>query len=245
MATQRIAYMTVDDAPTSAMIPKLECFLKHKIPAVWYLKGRDLSEMPEMGVELLKAGHPIGNHAWDHPYFSKIPLDKAKESILRTHEVLEEVHAKAKKPFVKIFRFPYGDKGAGQDCIRSADPVKQAHMDAIQAYLRKLGYSQPKFHGVTYKWYNDLELGTDRFADSYWTYQFKEWEAFVGPITEEEILGWMDKDEPDRMFGLNSGTSAEILLLHDHPETNRFYPRVVEKIAKKGFRFELPEMPKA
>jgi len=239
----RIAYMTIDDAPTSKTIQKMESLLRLKIPAIWYMKGRDLAEQIEVGVELLKHGFILGNHAWDHPYFSQIPTAKAKEEIKNTHDVLEEVYAKASKPFVKLFRFPFGDKGLGQDVLVSADPAKQAHAEALQAYLRQLGYRQPDFKGVTYEWYNCLGLGTERWADSYWTFQFKEWLVFTSQTSETEVMSFMDRDEPEMMFGLNSGTSAEILLLHDHPETNYLWDRLLAKLMTKNFSFKLPDLP--
>lgn len=243
MPNLRIAYMTVDDAPTERTLEKMETFIKYNIPAIWYMKGADLYERMETGVELLKRGFILGNHAWSHPHFSQIPLAKAREEIRNTHDVLEAVYAKAGKPFVRLFRFPFGDKGMGAAAIASADPASQAHADAIQAFLRELGYRQPDFRGVTYEWYNKAGLGTQKWADSYWTFQFSEWQVFTGNTTEEEIMEYIDRDDPELMHGLNSGKSAEIILLHDHPQTNYFWDRIVARMLTKNFRFELPGLP--
>lgn len=240
MNNKRLAYMTVDDAPTEFMIQKMEYLIKKEIPAIFYCKGRELAQFKEFGVELVKNGFVLGNHAYSHPHFSKLTIEQAKEEITRTHETIKEIYAKAGKKCIKTFRFPYGDKGAGKDILRTYNKDEQAHVDGIQNILKNLEYKQPLFKGVTHDWYTKANLQTD-YIDAPWTYQISEWEAFVSNIPESEILSWMDKDDPENMFGLNSTDSSEIVLLHDHPETNDFYNVVVDKILTKNFTWVLPE----
>jgi len=63
-------------------------------------------------VDAIHKGYTIANHSYTHPHFSKISIEKAKDEISKTDELINEIYALANvERKHKWFRFPYGDKG--------------------------------------------------------------------------------------------------------------------------------------
>jgi peptidoglycan-N-acetylglucosamine deacetylase len=243
---EKTAYLTIDDAPSGDMARKVDFLVSKSIPAVWFCSGIHLEEHPECARYALEKGHIIANHAYDHPYFSKISLQEGFDQILRTNNIIERLYTAAgKKRMRKYFRFPYGDKGGLRaDSFGAYSEEGARRKNAIQDFLRKNRYTQPLFDKVTYHYYDVLGLRDD--ADWSWTYDCVEWSIFVdehvdGIDTIEKVLLRMDRDEPEKGFGLNSHPSAEIVLTHDHPETAPDFPIVINALLAKGLEFTLPE----
>jgi hypothetical protein len=69
-----------------------------------------------------------------------------------------------------------------------------------------------------------------------------EWSIFANDPQRavdslEKVFARMEKDEPERGLGLNSGTSAEIILTHDHLETTAYFEPIIERLLEKGLTF--------
>jgi len=108
----KTAYLTIDDAPSKDFRKKIDFLLSKNIPAIIFCQGNDLQNNQEEIIYAIKKGFIIGNHSHDHPYFSQLTLEQAKEQIKKTDVVIDEIYQKAGilRP-VKFFRFPFGDKG--------------------------------------------------------------------------------------------------------------------------------------
>jgi len=244
--TFKPAYLTIDDSPSSTMLEKADYLSRQGIPAIWFCQGNLLEQEPRQAVHAIQAGFILGNHAYDHPHFSDLALDECFEQIRRTDEILEAVYRKAgaKRP-IKCFRFPYGDKGGLQGAEVFA-PYSEAGLQrkqTLQTYLRRLGYAQPRWERITYRYFRDAGLMDD--ADCYWTYDVMEWsildaEPSHGIDTIEKALARMDEHDPEGGRGLNDAGSAEIVLIHDHAKTASYFTPLVERLLEKGLRFTLP-----
>jgi len=242
----KIAYLTIDDAPSVGMNEKVDYLWRKGIPAVWFCMGELLEQRREMAINALKKGFILGNHSYNHPQFSALEVDEALEQIRRTDEIIEALYDSAgvKRPG-KYFRFPYGDKG-GLKYAEVFEPYSQTGLErkqAIQTYLRQLGYVQPAWEQVTYSYYQTAGLRDD--VDWYWTYDVMEWSIFAeqhlfGIDSLEKVFARMDEDEPEGSRGLNYAGSAEIVLMHDHAETAAYFELLVERLLEKGLVFELP-----
>jgi peptidoglycan-N-acetylglucosamine deacetylase len=239
----KIAYLTIDDSPTKDFIAKLEYLITKQIPAVWFCEGARLEQYPDSIITAIKAGYIIGNHSYSHPSFSMITLEQAFDEIGHTNEIIEDLYAQAgvQRP-AKFFRFPYGDKGGltGHDVFMPYIGEGKRRKDAIQQYLRDLGYTQPQFAGVTYQYYEQYGLQSD--IDWHWTYDCMEWSVFqpeprLGIVNLDKVLARMDEHEPEGGRGLNDGQSEEIILLHDHAETTDLFEPIIERFLTKGLEF--------
>lgn len=87
----------------------LELFRRHEIVTTWFVPGITAQEFPDSVAAVAAAGHEIGNHGHLHEDFGTLPLDAAREAILRANDVLQRV---AGRPPVGA-RLPGGDLDAG------------------------------------------------------------------------------------------------------------------------------------
>lgn len=231
---KKIAYLTIDDAPSVDMKEKVDFLVSKGIPAVWFCTGSFLEKRPELAIYAIKKGFTIGNHSYSHPHFSDLSLEQCFEEIQKTDRIVDGIYRKAcvKRP-AKFFRFPFGDKGG------------KIRKEKIQAFLKSLGYTQPKFENVTYRYYRKAGLLDD--VDWYWTYDCKEWAIFseehsYGIDSLEKVLERMDEDVPEGCRGLNYPDSEEIILTHDHPESTHIFKPIIERLLAKGMIFKLPSL---
>lgn len=145
-------YLTIDDGPTPYMKDIVDV-LGDKGKATFFLVGRNLAENSSRmsGMDLaryaLEHGHDLGNHSYSHPWFSYHSIEKAKEQIEKTRELIENVYAQCGRTAPLFFRFPFGDNG----CTSRIKEGKkyylgsQEHKRELADLLAGMGYS-------TYNW---------------------------------------------------------------------------------------------
>jgi peptidoglycan/xylan/chitin deacetylase (PgdA/CDA1 family) len=242
----KIAYLTIDDAPSPDFMYKLNFLDSLGVRAVWFCQGNNMEERPEMVIEAIKRGHIIGNHTYSHPHCSDLSLDQVYAEIRATHAIIEELYQQSgiQRP-ARFFRFPYGDKGDDLrgDPLAAPTPAGKARREAIQAYLRRLGYVQPKFPDITYGYYHKAGLLNE--ADWYWTYDTHDWIFVVddpphGIDSVEKILERLDEDAPEEWRGLNYPASADIVCTHDHAVNQAAFTAEVNRMIEKGIEFRMP-----
>lgn len=97
--------LTFDDGPDDYYTPQILDILKHyNIKATFFMVGGRAHAHPEMVRRIFSEGHSIGNHTWDHPEMTKIPIDKIREEIDKTEEELYKITGS----HTSMFRPPYG-----------------------------------------------------------------------------------------------------------------------------------------
>ena len=242
----KTAYLTIDDAPSADFLNKLDFLDAKGIAAVWFCQGNHMERRPQMIIEAIRRGHIVGNHSYTHPQFSELSLDQACAEIRSTDAILEELYHRAGVARRhRFFRFPYGDKGTGtsDNAFAVPDEDGKRHHDAIQAYLRGLGYTQPVFPGLTYAYFYEAGLHTD--VDWYWTYDTIDWAFAVdsppyGIDSIDKMKARMDENAPDEGRGLNDPASAEIILMHDHEPPAPVFVSLIDYLLAKGIRFRRP-----
>lgn len=218
----KIAYLTVDDAPSPFMEEKIEFLKEKEIPAIFFCEGRYIKQRTEIVIKAIKNGFVIGNHSYTHPNFSQLSLSEGKQEIKKTDELIEDVYEKADKERpAKIFRFPYGDAGGRLT-------------SKFQSFLSELDYTKPNFDGITYDWYE--EQGLRNRVDWFWTFDCKEYE--IDGL--EAILERIEKDNPEEMQGINCSASNDIILIHDHEESREMFKPVINHMLEKGVNFKSP-----
>ena len=256
MFANKTVYLTIDDSPSRDFIDKINFLDKHNIPAVIFGIGNKMEGKPEEIIEAIKKGFLIGNHSYSHPHFSKITLQKAEKEILRTDKIIDELYKKANKHRpVKLFRFPYGDKGWNkqtESIFVKLLPGRiqkvfnrfsgSKHKEKIQQYLKDMNYIHPKYEDVTYPFYKkDLNLMEEN--DMYWTFDFREYKK----DSIDDIYEHMEKKQQyDKINGRNykvgslmDDSSNDILLIHDHEETSHLFYEILDKCIKSDLRFSL------
>lgn len=251
VSMRKIAYLTIDDAPSKDMKEKVGILASKGISAIWFCVGSFLKKRLEYAIYAIERGSILGNHSYSHSRFSTLPLDKCLEEIQKTDKIIDEIYRRAdvRRP-AKFFRFPYGDKGDFQHRVFNHSELSERYKsdgnvrrEEIQGFLRSLGYTQPKFENITYAYYRKARLTGD--VDWYYTYDIMEWKipqnvhhSIVDSL--QKIYEKMDEDAPEDQQGLNYPDSEEIIVIHDHPETTCMFKPIIERLLAKSIVFKLP-----
>jgi peptidoglycan-N-acetylglucosamine deacetylase len=239
---QKIAYLTIDDGPTEDFADKLEFLESKTIKAIWLCVGKRLLWHRQAAILAITKGHIIGNHSYSHPHFSQISLEEAKREILSTDRIIEEIYQDAgiRRP-LKVFRFPHLDKGTGK--YYNNFRWGKAHVRRIQRFLRELGYQQPNFKGVTYRWYRRAKLAA--YADIACSYDTLDWVVCANKAHHhgyhdlESLLRKIDKNLPEEGHGINYPSSNEVITMHAGVPMDVF-ESLITKFVSKGLKFQLP-----
>ena len=65
--SERIVYLTFDDGPIPEVTPwVLDLLRKEKIKATFFCVGENVMRYPEVYQQILKDGHSVGNHTYNH-----------------------------------------------------------------------------------------------------------------------------------------------------------------------------------
>jgi peptidoglycan/xylan/chitin deacetylase (PgdA/CDA1 family) len=245
MIKNKVVYLTIDDCPSTDFKRKVDFLSSKKIPAIFFCIGKLMEKRKKDAIYAIKKGFIIGNHSYNHIPFSELSLREAKKEIKKTDEIIDQLYKEAGvKRLIKVFRFPNLDKGDGNKNYPFVDWNNKKVM-ALQEYLKQLGYRQPKFTNINYEWYKKAGLNkcvdVGCTYDSYdWTVSDKSYEH--GIKTLKDLLARMDENVPEGMRGLNFKGSADIIMMHDHANIKEFFVPMIEKLLKKGIKFETFKM---
>ena len=207
--------------------------------------GKELEKFEDSAIYAIKKGHIIGNHSYNHSNFSEIGLTEAKNQIEKTDKIINQIYSKAKiKRPINVFRFPYLCNGDKKDYGKTNWGNK--HVKSIQKILKDLGYKQPNFKRINYKWYKKAKLNKCLNVDC--TYDSFDWvlnegEEMHGYHDLPTVLSRIDENVPEGGRGLNNLNSNEIIMMHAWIKNNEF-KALIEKIIKKGIIFKLPHVKK-
>ncbi len=107
--------LTFDDGPSPDSTPKLlKILAERNIKATFFVLGTHATANPDILRAQIAAGHEVGNHSWNHPQLTKIPLAAADKQIEDTSAAIQ--NATGVKPI--YLRPPYG----------SMNPALQHHI---------------------------------------------------------------------------------------------------------------------
>ncbi|NUP26169.1 MAG: polysaccharide deacetylase family protein [Nocardia sp.] len=63
---EKMVALTLDDGPSEHAPEVLGLLAIAGIPATFYVNGRDLAARPDLGRAIVRAGHELGNHTYNH-----------------------------------------------------------------------------------------------------------------------------------------------------------------------------------
>lgn len=97
--------LTFDDGPDAASTPAfLEALERLEVRATFFVLGRMLEEFPETGRDLVRAGHEVAVHGWDH---RPLPLRGARATLDDLTRAAEAVRRTCGVD-PRYYRPPYG-----------------------------------------------------------------------------------------------------------------------------------------
>lgn len=226
------AVLTIDDI-ASANTPAIVDYLNaNGITALMFAVGENVENYYDNAIYALKNGMILGNHSYSHPAFSKLSVEEAIADIEKNEVVLDKLYRDAGvERKYRPFRFPYGDKGG-------------ANKDALQAFLRDKGFGKLKDTQFPYAWWK--ERGLDKDIDTFWTFDFAEYNIRQGSgFTEEDVWKRINNMDPVNGAALLKEGNSHFLLLHAHDETEElvpeYYKKFIDYLIEKGVVFTKPE----
>jgi peptidoglycan-N-acetylglucosamine deacetylase len=106
----RRVVLTFDDGPSESSTEKILDILRdNKVPATFFVCGKNVERLPDIVRRALAEGHTIGNHTYSHLFLYFRRRATIAAEIDRTQEVLERVTGQRSK----LFRPPYGGRWFG------------------------------------------------------------------------------------------------------------------------------------
>ncbi len=83
--------LTFDDGPSRYTEELLDGLKQRRAKATFFVIGKNAETYPEVIEREEKEGHLIGNHTYNHVEISKISVEKARNEIEKTNEILEKI----------------------------------------------------------------------------------------------------------------------------------------------------------
>jgi peptidoglycan/xylan/chitin deacetylase (PgdA/CDA1 family) len=97
--------LTFDDGPAQQTAAILDILKAEKVPAAFFIIGKNAAQHPEMVQRCHAEGHLVGNHSYGHSfYFDWKSTQAMQKEIAQTNELIRKIIGK--KPC--LFRPPYG-----------------------------------------------------------------------------------------------------------------------------------------
>lgn len=227
------ALLTIDDGPTVQTLELCDFLESENIAPVFFFIGQRIESYFDIAVEVVRRGYIVANHSYSHPTFSKVSLKQAKSEIEKTEVILKQVYNQANCSMpIKLFRFPFGDRGAGPH-LDKLDKRRIKKRDNLKQYLRDSGYQHPclKIKTERYKEYNLL-----KDPDVLWSYNTRDYTVCsknnkkYDDRTLDDLLDILIND--DVAFGTN-----HIVLAHDFEGYLDNFKAIIQHLKKKGFDF--------
>lgn len=101
--SERCLYLTFDDGPIPEVTPwVIDQLALRDIQATFFVVGKNVEDNPEILSELIKAGHKIGNHTYNHLNGWESDFARYFDDFKKCQESIDQ-HTKT-----NLFRPPYG-----------------------------------------------------------------------------------------------------------------------------------------
>lgn len=103
----RLIALTFDDGPYPVTTPLLlDVLAQLRVPATFFLIGRDAEQYPELTRRISRDGHEIADHTYSHPNLDQLSDASVRDELLRGAAVL---HRYSADPAIdEYFRPPHG-----------------------------------------------------------------------------------------------------------------------------------------
>lgn len=142
-------FLTFDDGPLNCTGHILDLLAATGNKATFFTIGRNLAtkNLRAFAVRALKEGHDLGNHSYTHPDFATLSAKRAKEEIVATYNLIQEIVEEAGVDPRKqnlFFRFPYGSAG------------NRSNHKATEEVLAELNYATAWWDVDTNDWRMEL-----------------------------------------------------------------------------------------
>lgn len=109
-------YLTFDDGPIPEVTPKVLAILdKYQVKATFFMVGENIDKHPEVFEQVVRAGHSIGNHTYNHLKGWRTSHEEYMANVAKWETaVMRHMPNGHLAPVLNRFRPPYGKAWFGQ-----------------------------------------------------------------------------------------------------------------------------------
>ena len=102
-------YLTFDDGPIPEVTPKVLAILeRYGVKATFFMVGENIDKHPEVLEQVVRAGHSIGNHTYNHLKGWKTDYQTYMSNVHKWEETVKNHHSPLTINHSPLFRPPYG-----------------------------------------------------------------------------------------------------------------------------------------
>ncbi|AZK45702.1 polysaccharide deacetylase family protein [Paenibacillus lentus] len=110
-SSKREVALTFDDAPDDKFTPMVLDVLKREgVQATFFLVGNRIEAHPEIVKRMVREGHLLGNHSYNHANLPKLSDADFREQVIKTDKLISQYTGYTPN----IIRPPYGNISEGQ-----------------------------------------------------------------------------------------------------------------------------------
>lgn len=110
-SAKRQVALTFDDAPDAWFTPQvLDVLKKYKVRATFFVMGVRAESHPDVVKRMIREGHEVGNHSYDHPNLPHQSDAAFHRQVERTSSIIRTLTGRSPH----LFRPPYGNISEGQ-----------------------------------------------------------------------------------------------------------------------------------
>ncbi|MCR8844613.1 polysaccharide deacetylase family protein [Paenibacillus sp. SC116] len=98
--------LTFDDAPDQLFTPRvLDVLNEYKVKATFFVVGNRAQKHPDIIDRIVKEGHILGNHTYNHPNLAKVSNTAFQREVVDTQKTIKKLTGKT----MRYLRPPYGN----------------------------------------------------------------------------------------------------------------------------------------
>ncbi|NEX80068.1 delta-lactam-biosynthetic de-N-acetylase [Bacillus thermocopriae] len=99
---KKILYLTFDSGYENGQTEKiLDVLKKENVPATFFITGHFLKSQPDLAKRIVKDGHIIGNHSWNHPDFTQISDERVREELQKVKDETKKITGQKKMKYLR------------------------------------------------------------------------------------------------------------------------------------------------
>ncbi|MCR2806164.1 polysaccharide deacetylase family protein [Paenibacillus sp. SCIV0701] len=103
---QKKVALTFDDAPDPRYTPAiLDVLAQYEVCATFFVVGDRAAKHPDLVARMMREGHIIGNHSFNHAVFSTLSMYQFEQQIWKTDGIIQKIIGVSPT----LIRPPYGD----------------------------------------------------------------------------------------------------------------------------------------
>jgi len=171
--SEPVAALTFDDGPhPSSTHLILETLAQHDVAATFFLVGSKVESHTDLALQIVRAGHEIGNHSFSHSILSLLSMKRMRREIGRTDSLLrnlDKAHPKYFRPPVGLFSRRLLDTAAEfgyTSVIGNVYPRDPQSLDKEKIIKRVIDRTEPGSIIILHDGGNSLRADRSQTVDS-------------------------------------------------------------------------------